>query len=421
MISLLGCSMNKLVKVPSKFDPYLASFSDLFTKPSFVSFCYLTTAIAVCDKSKTIFNLHDIMAKDNKDRKARSSYNWFITNGDWDEDEIAQRKADLIFEELGLKEGNRILLIIDDTYNEKKGKHTEGVGKFFDHGKGFIWGNSIVTSVIQSKGLFIPHKAKIYVKKEDAASDFKTKIQIAIRDIIEPLKTPAGTEVMVVFDSWWYSAALIKSCRNLGCHVTCQIKSDKKISLDNHFEEALQVKNLASQFEEKDFKEIRMKVRGKKKSYSIVDKIVWVDDSQQVHLVISKRKEDSEPKYYICTDVNLDAKKILSIYEDRWEIETAHREANQKLGFKDYQLRGKRSIERFMQLVFAIWTGILLVEMENPPNGSKKKTLGEMVDRVKHDTFIDTVIYIWESCNLPVPDEGGLIYKLKAIGLKVGK
>jgi hypothetical protein len=223
---------------------------------------------------------------------------------------------------------------------------------------------------------------------------------------------------MVVFDSWWYSAALIKSCRDLGHHVTCQIKSDKKVSLDN--EEALQVKNLASQFEEKDFKEIRMKVRGKKKSYFIVDKIVWVDNTQQVHLVISKRKEDSEPKYYICTDVNLDAKKVLSIYEDRWEIETAHREANQKLGFKDYQLRGKRSIERFMQLVFAIWTGILLVEMENPPNGSKKKTLGEMVDRVKHDSFIDMVIYIWESCNLPVPDEGGLIYKLKAIGLKVG-
>ena len=31
------------------------------------------------------------MAKDNRDRKARSSYNWFVTNGDWDEDEISQR------------------------------------------------------------------------------------------------------------------------------------------------------------------------------------------------------------------------------------------------------------------------------------------------------------------------------------------
>ena len=43
------------------------------------------------------------------------------------------------------------------------------------------------------------------------------------------------------------------------------------------------------------------------------------------------------------------------------------------------------------------------------------------VDNVKHDSFIDMVIYVWESCNLPIPDEGGLIYKLKAIGLKVGK
>jgi hypothetical protein len=38
------------------------------------------------------------MANDNKKKKARSSYNWFITDGDWDEDEIAQRKADLFFE-----------------------------------------------------------------------------------------------------------------------------------------------------------------------------------------------------------------------------------------------------------------------------------------------------------------------------------
>jgi len=104
--------------------------------------------------------------------------------------------------------------------------------------------------------------------------------------------------------------------------------------------------------------------------------------------------------------MSLEAKKILSIYEDRWDIETAHREANQMLGFKDYQLRGKRSIERFIQLVFAIWTGFLLVEIESPLTGPKKKSLGEMVDHIKHDSFIDMVIYIWESCNLSVPDEG---------------
>lgn len=415
----MGSSMNKLVKVPSKLNPYLASFSDLFTRPSYVSFCHLTTTIAVCNKSKTIFNLHETMADDNKEKKGRSSYNWFITDGDWDENEIAQRKADLFFEELGLKEGNRILLIIDDTYNEKKGKHTEGVGKFFDHSKGFIWGNNIVTSVLQARGLFIPHKAKIYVKKEEAGLDFETKIKIAIKDIINPLKVPAGTELMVVFDSWWYSAALIKSCRELGHHVTCQIKSDKRVLLDSG--EFLQVRSYAKRFDEKDFKEIKIKARGKKKSYFIVEQMVRLDKSRQVHLVISKENIDAEPKYYISTDTDLTAKKILSIYVDRWDIETAHREANQKLGFKDYQLRSKRSIERFMQLVFAIWTGILLVEIESPPSGSKKKTLGEMVDQVRSESIVDLMIYVMECLNLPVPDERGLLYKLKAIGLKVGK
>jgi hypothetical protein len=411
--------MNKLVKVPSKLDPYLASFSDLFTRPSYVSFCHMTTTIAVCNKSKTIFNLHETMANDNKEKKGRSSYNWFITDGDWDENEIAQRKADLFFEELGLRKGDRILLIIDDTYNEKKGKHTEGVGKFFDHSKGFIWGNNIVTSVLQAKGLFIPHKAKIYVKKEEAGLDFKTKIQIAIKDIIESLKVPAGTELMVVFDSWWYSAALIKSCRELGHHVTCQIKSDKKVLLDS--DESLQVKSYAKRFDEKDFKEIKIKARGKKKSYLIVEQMVRLDKSRQVHLVISKENIDAEPKYYISTDTDLTAKKMLSIYEDRWDIETAHREANQKLGFKDYQLRSKHSIERFMQLVFAIWTGILLVEIESPPYGPKKKTLGEMVDQVRSESIVDLMVYVMICLNLPIPDEGGLLYKLKAIGLKVGK
>lgn len=73
----------------------------------------------------------------------------------------------------------------------------------------------------------------MYIKKESAGPDFKTKIQIAIEDIILPLSIPAGTKLMVVFDSWWYSSTLIKSCCDRECHVTCQIKSDKKVFLNN--------------------------------------------------------------------------------------------------------------------------------------------------------------------------------------------
>jgi len=76
-------------------------------------------------------------------------------------------------------------------------------------------------------------------------------------------------------------------------------------------------------------------------------------------LVISKRKRDGVTKYIISTDKSLSPKEVISIYEDRWDIETAHRETNQKLGFKEYQLQDKNTIERFIQLVFSVWAAIL--------------------------------------------------------------
>jgi len=76
-------------------------------------------------------------------------------------------------------------------------------------------------------------------------------------------------------------------------------------------------------------------------------------------------------------------KEIISIYEDRWDIETAHRETNQKLGFKDYQLRDKNTIERFIQLVFSVWAAILFWEMDNPSaKDGSNKTMGKMIDQV---------------------------------------
>jgi len=99
--------MNKLVVVPSKFNPYLSNFSDLFTKPGFVSFRYLTTAIAVCDNSKTVFSLHDTMANGNGEKKGRSSYSRFITDGHWDEDEKLRGKQIYSLKSLASKKAAR--------------------------------------------------------------------------------------------------------------------------------------------------------------------------------------------------------------------------------------------------------------------------------------------------------------------------
>lgn len=38
-------------------------------KPSYVPFCHLTIIIAVCNKSKTVYNFHETIAGDNMERK----------------------------------------------------------------------------------------------------------------------------------------------------------------------------------------------------------------------------------------------------------------------------------------------------------------------------------------------------------------
>lgn len=208
--------MIKILKAPLQLEPFLGAFRDLFTKPSYSSFRDLSAALSVCDKSKTVANLCDTMADCREGKKARSSYNWFFSDANWDENEVAQRKLDLFIDKLSLKDNDKILLIIDDTYNEKDGTQTEGVGKFYDHSKeSYIWGNNFVTSVIQSKGLFIPHKAKMYIKKGYDNDNFQTKLEIAYDEIIKPLKVPKNLDPYIVFDSWWSSTELIN---NLNSH-----------------------------------------------------------------------------------------------------------------------------------------------------------------------------------------------------------
>jgi hypothetical protein len=411
--------MIKILKAPLQLEPFLDEFWDLFTKPSYGSFRDLCAALSVCDKSKTVANLCDTMADCRKGKKARSSYNWFFSDANWDENEVAQRKVDLFIEHLSLKNDDKMLLIIDDTYNEKEGTQTDGVGKFYDHSKeAYIWGNNFVTSVVQSKGLFIPHKAKMYVKDEHENENFKTKLELAYEDIIEPLKIPKNIHLYIVFDSWWFSADLFNKCLNLGHNIVCQIKSDKKVGINNNI--SYHVKDMANQIEDKYFIKTTVNVRGKKKTYYTFEKDVILDKIGAVKLVISKRKKDGTTKYIISTNKFLSSKEIISIYEDRWDIETAHRETNQKLGFKDYQLREKHSIERFIQLVFSVWTAILLWELDNPPSkdGSKSRTMGDMIDRVKMQAAGETFEYVMTYFNLPLPD-GGLLYILKSLGLKI--
>lgn len=412
--------MIKLVRVPLKLEYLLRNFKALFTKPSYISFCQMTSAINVCEKSRNVQNIHDTWADEYG--KSRTAYGYFFNEAKWSEDEMAQSKANMFFNTLKVEKGKRLLLIIDDTCEDKKGTKTYGVGKFYAS-EGWLWGNNFVTSVLQYRDLFIPHKARVYTKEEDAKRDnieFKKKPQIAFDEIIKPLQMPESVDLIVVFDSWYFSAELINGCRGLGYHVICQLKCDKLVTLDDG--STLQTQDYAKEFTEKDYRKVTIRVRGKRKTYHVVERVIELESIGEVKLIISKKGvKDNDPKYYISTDTNLSKREILKIYENRWNIETAHREGNQKLGFKDYQMRNKEGIERFIQVVFMVWTLLLILELKGEIKPGKKiKPLSERVDEMQCSGFFDLFMEVLKRLGIPLPREGeGLRSVLRDLGYRV--
>ena len=76
----------------------------------------------------------------------------------------------------------------------------------------------------------------------------------------------------------------------------------------------------------------------------------------QVRLVVVRRRpKRSKPyRYFLVftTDMTIEIPKILQYYRQRWQIETAFRDAKQHFGFSGYRVKSRKSINRFVQLSF---------------------------------------------------------------------
>ena len=107
--------MLKVVRAPARIDRVLANFKAEFTSPSYASFAQLTSALIVMDLRRTVSRMREAISGG----KSRTAYEYFFNSAKWDDAALAQRKAELFFRAVNLSPGGRLLLAIDDTYEEK--------------------------------------------------------------------------------------------------------------------------------------------------------------------------------------------------------------------------------------------------------------------------------------------------------------
>lgn len=367
----------------------LEEFRPCFSKPQFRNFSTYLLGLITCEGKKNV----DAINRCFLDAKDQSSLNRFLTQSPWSLQRLEEKRLSLARTRLPVEQGSTGYLIIDDTINRKTGKHMEEAGYHFDNSEGrAVWGHDIVTTHYVNGDAEYPVRLSLYVKKETCQKEervFKTKIQLAVEQV-NAFTPPAGTSVVVPFDSWFFCRQIVEAVNARGWDWVTQAESNRVI----HYEgEELNVTELAAQLSEKQFKTV--KVKGE--AFCLCGFEVWMQKVGDVKLVIAKQADGFH--FYVSNRRDWSERQVLEAYKARQSIDVFYRDAKQNLGLEAYQMRRGRGAIIHWHLAFNAYTLLSLLR-RSVCRGSRLLrrcllTLGDVCRWVKDQCFRKLVDWIY--------------------------
>ena len=369
----------------------LEEFRPCFSKPQFRNFSTYTLGLIACEGKKNI----DTINRCFLNAKDQSSLNRFLTQSPWNLQKLEEKRLSMS-RCLPVDEGSTGYLLVDDTINRKTGKHMEEAGYHFDSAQGkAVWGHDIVTTHYVNGETEYPVRLSLYVKKKTCQKEqrvFKTKIQLAIEQI-EAFMPPAGTNVVVAFDSWFFCRQIVEAVAAKGWDWVTQAESNRLVCLNG---EETNVTALASGLLEKQFKTV--KVKGEE--FSLCGFEVWMSKVGSVKLVVAKEKEEDGFHFYVSNRLDWSAKQVLLAYKVRQSIDVFYRDAKQNLGLEEYQMRRGRGAIIHWHLAFNAYTLLALLRRSACLDSRLLRrclaTLGDVCRYVKDQCFRRLVDWIYQ-------------------------
>ena len=276
-----------------------------------------------------------------------------------------------------------IILIIDDTLVEKKGKKFENIKTLFDHtcknGSNYLDGHCFVTitmciPVILNKNL----KYISSVLTHRMWTGEKTKLEMA-NELICMASNIIGNEkkIIVLFDSWYPKGIICKLSEKENIGIICNVRHDttlydlppaktgkrgrprqhgEQLSLDDFSLQKISGTNYKA-----GFRYVKTKIFGNKIVLAIVTEnissksrriFICTDENIYKKLNIKLLSNVSTRYFYIADKMFLP----LCIYSLRWSIETSFYELKTFWSFSNYRLRSRVGIERLVNLQSIVYS-----------------------------------------------------------------
>lgn len=329
----------------------------------------IVDALLVCNQRKTLSDLSRFLHQ-APDPKVLAD---FFRESPWTVDQISQPRKQFMVRtllELAARAGLelKILASLDDSLG-KKGKatkHLQAVDYHHNHSestkKRQAWCNGYVYVELhlQIGPLGFLYDTRLYVRekkvrhlnrsrtKENRLA-YRSKYNLA-RDMLLELEEllPAGSQVYVLFDSWYASAKLINLCLRKNWQVVCALKSNRKL-------EKQRIDRYNQTLKHKPYQKITLEAVDPRPARTYYVRTVHghlEKVRQEVYVIISrKRPGDLFPKYFLCTDMTLSAQQALQLYQKRWPVEVDNLYLKEVLGLGDFRLQSFEAIQKWFAVV----------------------------------------------------------------------
>ena len=275
-----------------------------------------------------------------------------------------------------------IIIIIDDTLVEKKGKKFDNIKTLFDHtcknGSNYLDGHCFVT-ILMCIPVILGGKLQYIsgILGHRMWTGEKTKLEMA-KDLVEMASSLIDKEkkIIVLFDSWYPKGIMCKICEKENICIICNVRHDT--ALYDLPPERTGKRGRPRQYGERiSFSDFSLKeISGT--NYNVGFRYVKtkIFRNRIVLAIITENISTKSRRLFICTDekisnlLNIDFisnnikkyyiedKKLLPlcIYSMRWSIETSFYELKTFWSFCKYMLRSKNGIERLVNLQSIVYT-----------------------------------------------------------------
>ena len=358
-------------------DRILTDFRDLFNTQNFALFRAFIIGLIVNNSRGTVTQIYQASPRS----KRYWSFVKFLSRGKWDADAVAIRLIKWIQTHFP-----NWVYVYDDTKAIKTGTTQWGLHFFrnFRYQKrnvnqskfhlGHQFGALALMCMTATQMVLFPVWARLINPQT-----MRDKSDAVLKRLCS--KIPKG---LIIFDRGFSRRKVFATVMRYGHQILCRAKSNAV------FYHLPKVSNRGRGRPKKygdrvDIRRLKYKVLGLDgKMHSVTSKVVRTKMCDAVIrlVVIRTRPKGGKPYRYFCvftTDLTLEISQIIVYYRQRWQIETAFRDAKQHFGFDSYQAKSKQSINRFVQLSFvaASVTKLIFSTTESDAKGVSVETVCE--------------------------------------------